>query len=646
MVIMQFKPYRHGEPGYAKRRRTTDWESKKEMLTELHRRGVSRKVMREELQAEGFEVSKGQLVKQMMKWGLMPRGEPATRVMDVEQEQLNMDHEAHPEQPKLLTEIKEPPIQVHQFSSSSNSSEKSPVFTTQEVATDQLLHSPNLSPISSSAFRMHLSSNFATSSHSSIVCEKICWSDAFPIRDSKCFCTCSFEGGRINRLEQFEPFLRQIEAMRSTGFLPNACPPYSLLRCLLLLRAVAESDTGMLSSIELRKFLQIELEMCSYMLYRPHVNNEVLKAIHGRLRRVSADLHRVHMTSTDTTKTIIYQDYGFSEIFINTKHLEVSDPGPYGHDLDISTRKSSQIWVFLRDCMFVLHESVQAIADSMKREFQQSIFQRSIKDYVRSDLPLALSRQLILNAYRIRWCLLGDLRARHLSILFDAVAMMIVLEIKSQLWTRQTLGDELRRAVEKLTPAEEDFSFNMHRWSNLLSHACWLVDPDRALFDPELFHSGPCKARKIWALLNCNMQEFNKPRHQGENIDEVVHSTEKDTDERTPDDLMVGLSLDTEEVNGFSSERSQADIRASTYQRRAVTGNICAKFLNQPSLPSSSSKPSISGSNSLGSFMSCAYRLKKSAAPVVSSTHGSAWSGHMSVDSWKLENTFGGRRAV
>ena len=60
---MKFKSYRHGGSGYAKRKRSTDWKTKRDMLTELHDQGVSRKVMRDRLQLEGFDVSPGQLVR-------------------------------------------------------------------------------------------------------------------------------------------------------------------------------------------------------------------------------------------------------------------------------------------------------------------------------------------------------------------------------------------------------------------------------------------------------------------------------------------------------------------------------------------------------------------------------------------------------
>jgi len=84
MPAASFKQYEPSVAPYAKRVTETEWEQHHDLLTNLHNRHIPRSKMLEELAIHNFHPSMGQLVSQMMQWGLMPHGKrprqpPSTR---------------------------------------------------------------------------------------------------------------------------------------------------------------------------------------------------------------------------------------------------------------------------------------------------------------------------------------------------------------------------------------------------------------------------------------------------------------------------------------------------------------------------------------------------------------------------------------
>jgi len=72
-MATEFKEYKPGEALYASRRTKDDWEEHRTIITALYYDGLSRRVIREALVAEGFVVTSGQLTRKMMAWNLMAR---------------------------------------------------------------------------------------------------------------------------------------------------------------------------------------------------------------------------------------------------------------------------------------------------------------------------------------------------------------------------------------------------------------------------------------------------------------------------------------------------------------------------------------------------------------------------------------------
>lgn len=662
MSSTKFQYYQHGKPRYANRKAKEEWENHRAMLTVLHDQGISRKLMREALEDTGFEVTTGQLTKKMMEWGLKPRATDrsnSSTTASTKGSSVANASRLSLEQHDLMNQREQ------QFAPPKATSFPDEYF--QPVNLDAQERYPgNMAPPSEYAPFDRLSRSPSTNPASGDSLNSSFWSapnqrnggSGMSVRTLSTSGT-SWPGTsllsklatNLRSTEKHSLFLKKLKTIDIT----NGNLPLSTCRCehfftrkgqfvawsalyRMLFDSTSDTDSvrhaiGLIRMKEdqaqtgtLDDMLENTIDSCMKLLWRPYIRNDVAFPIALHLARRYDFRNNEAQYESELSKTAMvhqcderYHSTRLAPLLTLTK-ADLPDishayaPEPFTHRLYRShTDEMARVPMLLQDCRTILADSKGQVLRFVLERLKCAVcrkcpcrckeaLQTELEGHKLLEIAADISSFLTSNVQTIHWRINGTITPLEGSIMMDAVGLMVARvfgQARYRYGLRNSINDEYTVCLDTALrgvdggPHEGDTTGQLQRE---FLQACWICDPDQVLFGPQGLHLGPCRGGRVWNLLGFKITDFDQHLPKGVPSMKVRK-------------VSVGLQAPAS-PNG-SSMRSTSSTQSES------------RLLYHSPHGSTSSRPSrhVSGMSS-------------------NSAH-STWSGHMSVDSWKLENAMG-----
>lgn len=571
---------------------------------------------------QGFPVKLGQLVRKLTKWNMLVRDRSNPSLQPSISPNGDDETTLPADAPVIVgADVTSNPLDVSEYLAPEYEKSGTETRSTPQPGFEYTGPAPASQPIGDlypSTTKVRTASNLAGTEAQTRILQKM---EAAKLGFPEIDCCCDDFFKAEKSFKRLEPLYQMLLDATEPG------------QSLHYVRALARLCRSSVLSEAMTSKVETTLQYYTDLLDRPHIKNDAAYAIALQLASIQDGMKdpdekeglRVTIEFFDeaddafqsTSKTLRDK---YSHLYHRLRNLSILDLKPSEDPSDwIDTREeqrrrmdakllqrdyTGEICNTIHDCREVvldLHNlvDISEYASTLKpwSYHEGHIHARTqFEDTNTIKLAQRISAALASNVQRIRWSYGRPCSISLLSLMFDAVGLIVAQEFQARGRLSGLPNDDiptrLAAATGVLNISDRGQAHSRNTISDInwkVLQTMWICDPN-ALFTPQGLHIGPCRAKKCWDLLSGNVKQF---------------------------------------------DRTTALIAPTALPRNL-----------EPQVPDDVSMLSTSTKSSFQKFRRFSDKLRRQNSTVTVKSVFSKWSGHMSIDSLTPERVLGSRSDI